>query len=93
MQVIGCGGCSLAVSVRVIQIHCRGVNPTEEHINLSSYYPIINGRAGFYGHRPVLLTVLHGAYLNGMPKGGVTFNGVKHEIHSTGDIVDTALAA
>lgn len=81
----------------MIQIHCRGVNPPEKHINLSSYYPIINGTAGFYGHGPVLLTILHRAYLNSIPLrgggGGVTFNGVKHEIHSTGDTVDTALAA
>ena len=71
MQVIGYGGAApLAVSVWVIQIHCRGMNPPEKHINLSSYYPIINGTAGFYGHGPVLLTILHRAYLNSIPLRG-----------------------
>lgn len=81
MQVIGCGGCSLAASVWVIQIHCRGVNPTEKHINLSGYYCIINKRAGFYGHGPKLLSILHRVYLNSIWGGVmVALNGVKHEI-------------
>ena len=53
-----------SLCLRVIQIHCRGVNPTEKHINLSGYYPIINVRAGFYGRGPAMLTVWHRAYLN-----------------------------
>lgn len=40
--------------------------PSEKHINLSSYYPVINGTAEFYGH--AVLTILQGAYLNSMLK-------------------------
>lgn len=92
MPVIGYGGCSTCcVCVSDLDSLPRR-EPPEKHIHLSSYYSIINGTAEFHGHEPLLLTILHRAYLNSTPKG-VTFNGVKHEIYSTGDIVDTTHAA
>lgn len=68
MEVIGYGGgCCVCMSDSdSLPRH----EPPEKHINLSSYYPIINGTAEFYGHGPMLLTVLHRSYLNSMPKEG-----------------------
>lgn len=65
---IGYGGCSTyCVCMSDSDSLRRRESPhPEKHINLSSYYPVINGTAEFYG-RAVLLTVLPGAYLNSMP--------------------------
>ncbi len=93
MQVIGYAGCSSGCACVSDSDSLSRREPPEKHINLSSYYPVINGTAGFYSYGLVLLAILHRAYLNSVPKGRSHFNGVKHEIRSSGDIVDTALAA
>lgn len=90
MQVIGYGGCSTCCVCVSDPDSLSRREPPEKHINLSSYYPIINGTAEFYSHRPVLLTILHRAYLNNMPNGGSLLMGLsmKYTVQ-----VDTALAA
>lgn len=64
MQVIGYGGCSIyCVCVSDSDLLPRH-EPPLKRINLSGFYPVINGTAEFYDRGPVLLTILHRAYLN-----------------------------
>lgn len=68
---VGYGGCSTYCIYMSDSDSSRRREPhphphPEKHINLSSYYPVINGTAELYCHA-VLLTILPGAYLNSMP--------------------------